>query len=69
MKKYLPDKGDIAVFQPPDKEHEHGHIQMYNGKIWVSDFKQEGKDGFWPGPAYRQQSYMNKKDSFAIYHP
>ena len=46
-------KGDIAVFeafQGAKKYHEHGHIQMYNGTQWVSDFKQ---NGFWAGPDYR----------------
>lgn len=29
----------------------HGHIQMYNGEEWVSDFVQ--KD-FWPGSGYKK---------------
>jgi hypothetical protein len=35
-----PQKGDIAVFEKNDK-HEHGHVEAYDGKQWVSDFKQK----------------------------
>lgn len=31
--------GDIVVFQPIGKRY-FGHIAMWNGKQWVSDFKQ-----------------------------
>jgi hypothetical protein len=57
-----PKKGDIAVFQPPINEDDDGHIQMYNGTQWVSDFKQP--NGFWPGKDYR-----NIKPHYAIYRP
>lgn len=33
--------GDICVF-PRVKGHIFGHIAMWNGKQWVSDFKQKG---------------------------
>jgi hypothetical protein len=33
-------KGDVVVFDAAGK-HKHGHIQIYNGKNWVSDFKQK----------------------------
>ena len=33
--------GDIVVFQPIVKRY-FGHIAMWNGKQWVSDFKQRG---------------------------
>lgn len=33
--------GDIVVFQPIGK-HYFGHIAIWNGKQWVSDFKQRG---------------------------
>jgi len=36
---YKPRKGDIVVF-PKVKNHMFGHIAMWNGKQWVSDFKQ-----------------------------
>lgn len=34
-----PMMGDVVVFGPTAK-HPHGHIAMYDGKQWVSDFKQ-----------------------------
>jgi hypothetical protein len=36
---YKPQKGDIAVFEG-GKGHERGHMQIYDGKQWVSDTKQ-----------------------------
>lgn len=42
---YVPSIGDIAVF-PTDVPtgHEHGHIEMFTGEKWQSDFVQEGSD-------------------------
>lgn len=51
-------KGDVAVIQPPPKTL-HGHMQMYDGSQWISDFKQRD---FWPGPTYRK-----KQPSYAVY--
>lgn len=34
-----PKRGDVAVFGKVGN-HNSGHIQMYDGKQWVSDFKQ-----------------------------
>lgn len=39
-KKSPPQKGDIVVWSNVP-EHKHGHIQVFNGKQWVSDFKQK----------------------------
>ncbi|MFB6348205.1 CHAP domain-containing protein [Moraxella sp. ZJ142] len=36
---YVPQVGDIAVFNRSSK-NPHGHIQIYNGTQWVSDFRQ-----------------------------
>ena len=44
-------KGDIAVIDSTTG-HQHGHIQMYDGSVWISDFKQ--KVDFWPGTNYRK---------------
>ena len=52
-------KGDIAVFQNYEGGSVAGHIQMYNGSQWVSDFKQSG---FWPGSGYRKN-----EPSYSIY--
>ncbi|MGH9406013.1 MAG: hypothetical protein ACRD3D_09290 [Terriglobia bacterium] len=38
-KDYKPEKGDIVVFGG-NKSHPYGHIEVYSGKGWVSDFKQ-----------------------------
>jgi len=59
---YVPQKGDIAVFQPPSGKEE-GHVQMYNGEIWASDFFQRGSD-IYPGKKYREE-----KVSYEIYRP
>lgn len=36
---YTPQVGDVAVFNRSGK-HPHGHIQIYDGNQWVSDFRQ-----------------------------
>ena len=36
---YVPQVGDVAVFNRSSK-HPHGHIQIYDGNQWVSDFRQ-----------------------------
>lgn len=52
----LPKKGDVVVIQPAPG-HPAGHMAIYDGTRWVSDFKQ--LHGLYPGPAYRsaQPSY------------
>lgn len=42
---YHPQKGDIVVIEN-SKEHFWGHIAMYNGEIWVSDFKQRSMNPY-----------------------
>jgi hypothetical protein len=51
-----PQKGDVIVIQPAPG-HPHGHMAIYTGSQWISDFRQ--LHGFYPGPAYRsaQPSY------------
>src|SRR5688572_5900426 len=51
-------KGDVAVIQGFDG-HPHGHMQMYDGTRWISDFKQRD---FWPGGSYRR-----KKPAYVVY--
>lgn len=60
-KDYIPQKGDVVVIQPPTGQSA-GHIQMYNGTTWVSDFIQG--EGIYPGPAYRKE-----KVAYEIYRP
>lgn len=42
--------GDVAVIQPARNGSPHGHMQMYSGNRWISDFVQRD---FWPGAKYR----------------
>lgn len=60
---YAPQKGDIAVFQAPSTSP-HGHIQMFNGTIWVSDFRQDDQKDIYPGSRYREE-----KISYEIFRP
>jgi hypothetical protein len=54
--------GDVAVIQPA-KGHPYGHMCMFDGSIWISDFKQFR--GLYLGPIYR-----NEKPRYKIYrHP
>jgi len=48
-------KGDVIVIQPAPG-HPAGHMAIFDGSIWVSDFKQTypGPQSFYPGPAYRE---------------
>jgi len=48
-------KGDVAIIKA-FAGHPHGHMMMYDGTQWISDFKQRT---FYPGGAYRraQPSY------------
>jgi hypothetical protein len=38
---YTPQVGDTVVFEKTEL-HPHGHIEMYDGRQWVSDFAQHG---------------------------
>jgi hypothetical protein len=51
-------RGDVAVIDS-FTGHPHGHMQMYDGSAWISDFRQRD---FWPGSAYR-----TAQPSFRIY--
>lgn len=59
--KYSPMKGDIAVIQSYQGGDPAGHIAMFNGSIWESDFKQ--KD-MWSGPGYRKY-----QPDYKLYRP
>ncbi|HBC5916897.1 TPA: hypothetical protein KEY36_003502, partial [Proteus mirabilis] len=52
--------GDIVVIERIPGKHDDGHIAMYNGQSWVSDFKQAY--GIYPGKAYR-----TAKTPFVLY--
>jgi hypothetical protein len=38
---YRPKLGDTAVFER-NSEHPFGHIEVFDGERWVSDFRQNG---------------------------
>ncbi|HEY1057755.1 MAG TPA: hypothetical protein VGE55_03375 [Limnobacter sp.] len=50
-KVYQPSRGDIAVIPAVPGGGPHGHIAMFDGQDWYSDFKQ---NDMWGGPKYRQ---------------
>ena len=50
--------GDIVVFQPIGGR-KYGHITIWNGKQWVSDFKQRN--------LIVHSDYLNEDCEFAIY--
>ena len=50
---YKPRRGDIVVIQSMDADHPAGHIEIFNGREWVSDYFQ-GRNDLWPGSIYRR---------------
>lgn len=61
---YCPQKGDIVVFSAI-KGHKHGHICMYDGHQWISDFKQRS---MYSASAYRihgTHTYWRRPDGKA----
>jgi hypothetical protein len=58
---FLPMKGDIVVIQPYQGGNASGHIAAFDGKIWISDFKQHD---FWSG-----QGYRTNRPAHAFYRP
>lgn len=54
---YVPQKGDIRVWQNYPGGSVAGHIHLFNGQSWVSDFFEPNNDG--PNPKYRK--YNNYK--------
>ena len=57
-KNYSPKTGDIVVIER-SKKHIWGDIAIYNGKIWVSDFKQRSMNVYkrtYPYKIYRHRT-------------
>lgn len=49
---YRPQVGDVVVMDTyPTSKNQAGHMAMYDGDSWISDFKQPN---FWPGRDYRE---------------
>ena len=64
-KNYSPEAGDIAVIPNVEGGRPEGHIAMFTGKEWISDFKQRD---MWGGTVYRKADpdvaiYRFPKDS------
>ncbi|MEX9254317.1 hypothetical protein [Pseudenterobacter timonensis] len=49
--------GDIVVIQPYAGGNPAGHIAIFDGKTWISDFRQRD---IWAGPGYRAQQPPHK---------
>lgn len=45
-----PEKGDVAIIQPYPGGNISGHMTLFDGKTWYSDFKQRD---MYPGNGYR----------------
>lgn len=45
-------EGDVAVIQPYPGGNTSGHMAIYDGSTWFSDFRQRD---MWGGPGYRTQ--------------
>jgi type VI secretion system secreted protein VgrG len=58
---YAPAKGDVIVLQNYPGGDTAGHIAMYDGSQWVSDFKQRD---MWAGPGFRKY-----RPAHAFYRP
>lgn len=54
-------KGDIVVIQPYHGGNPSGHIAGFDGRIWISDFRQRD---FWSG-----QGYRDHQPSHVFYRP
>lgn len=61
IKGYQPVSGDIVVIQSYTGGSPHGHIAMFTGVQWVSDFKQRD---MWGGPGYRKNA-----PSYEVFRP
>jgi|GEM_PF-1768458 len=57
--KYTPKKGDVVVIQSIPN-HDEGHIAMYDGKKWFSDFPQDND-------IWSNRDYQKHKATYKIY--
>ena len=58
---YVPIKGDVSVIQPFPGGNPAGHICMYSGDQWISDFKQRE---MYPG-----SRYIANRPPYQLYRP
>lgn len=50
-------EGDVVVIQPCDDGNPAGHMAIYDGTTWYSDFRQRD---MWGGPGYRSAHLLTK---------
>ncbi|EEF3390352.1 hypothetical protein Q8D36_003040 [Salmonella enterica] len=55
----MPREGDVIIIQPYAGGNPSGHMAIYDGADWYSDFKQRD---MWAGPGYRAA-----RPSYTIY--
>jgi hypothetical protein len=60
---YMPMTGDVIVFQGTSSTAA-GHMQIYDGIQWISDFKQ--KDPLWPS-SNPKSPWQTEKPTYNIY--
>lgn len=48
---YTHQAGDVGIVHPIPG-HPHGHMAMFDGSVWISDFRQH--HGLYPGAKFRQ---------------
>ena len=66
---YVPQKGDVVVFERPSWRswtkisQWWGHIAMYNGEQWISDFKQKDMNPYHKPVPYRIYRYNKHKSA------
>ena len=65
-----PQIGDIVVYNRSAK-HKHGHIQIYDGTAWVSDFRQNSINPYSGGnysyTTWRDARYLDNASNSGIY--
>ncbi len=64
-----PQVGDVVVYDSSSK-HPHGHIQIFDGADWVSDFRQNSispYSGVYNYTTWRDSQYMDDASSRGIY--
>ncbi len=59
MTGYKPISGDVTIIQPYPLGNPSGHMTMYDGKCWISDFRQR--------TMYSGDGYRDKKPAYVIY--
>jgi RHS repeat-associated protein len=62
--------GDIAVFQPANGSNPSGHVEVWDGTQWVSDYKQGApiNDGNYAGTHFFPNLSKYGQQPYRIYH-